>query len=354
MSEQFSKFSENPEELGMIQPGEIDVPKPMELTEEEDRDLLNLLTQAQQAEKTGDLQAASDLYSQYRTEYQRLRHEKVINIVNVNIEKAEQILGKENVFGPTAVEKTFGIRLETAEIPKIPFSNEELERAEKLHQFLILRVNKAPDSSPLTMQKMNELLQGDFKKEGKGKILINTSSYQNEDFYTKTVPKLAWALATKDVIPDSMSKNYLAQTDQIVSYLKEEVFEGKDIPPIYAAAIKKYLENKPEIERLASPLTSGFSHKQAAEILASLDINQLTRQSPVEAMYDVLMVMQNSPDPDKRTRLLKYRDTWTNGLTLDGGLVRFGNFGAWGASVCASPPGFSSHSSIGVSFSRNQ
>ena len=48
MPEQFSKFSENPEELAMIRPGEVEVPKPVELTEEEDRGLLNLLTQAMQ------------------------------------------------------------------------------------------------------------------------------------------------------------------------------------------------------------------------------------------------------------------------------------------------------------------
>ena len=56
--------------------------------------------------------------------------------LEITIEK----LGKENVFEPKEVEKTFGVRL--TEIQGIPFSVEELEPAEKLGQMLVLRVDK--------------------------------------------------------------------------------------------------------------------------------------------------------------------------------------------------------------------
>jgi len=65
---------------------------------------------------------------------------KLEGTIAEQIETAIEKLGKENVFGHKEVEKTFGVRLK--EIPEIPFSVEELERAEKMGQMLVLRVDK--------------------------------------------------------------------------------------------------------------------------------------------------------------------------------------------------------------------
>jgi hypothetical protein len=99
-----------------------------------------------------------------------------------SIEKAKEILGGD-CLGAEAVEKTFGLKLESAKIPAIPFSATELERAKSLGQMLVLRANKGPDGKPLTMQAMNNLLKEKYKKAG-SKLLYDTDWYKGEEFYT--------------------------------------------------------------------------------------------------------------------------------------------------------------------------
>lgn len=80
-------------------------------------------------------------------------------------------LGKENVFGPKEVEKTFGVRL--AEVPGIPFSVEELERAEKFGQMLVLRIDKTEDGKPMSLLAMNDILAKRWEKEKNGLLLTD-------------------------------------------------------------------------------------------------------------------------------------------------------------------------------------
>jgi len=136
------------------------------------------------------------------------------------INNAKEILGKENVFDHEAIKVAFGaenIQINLEQIPNVPFSEEELERAKELGQFLILRVDKTADGQSLTMERMNKLLADEFKETGKGKILFKTDDsgnieanawYKNEDFFLEEIPKLSWALVTKEVIPNSLNNNY--------------------------------------------------------------------------------------------------------------------------------------------------
>ncbi|MBI5077564.1 hypothetical protein HZB94_04255 [Candidatus Falkowbacteria bacterium] len=159
----------------------------------------------------------------------------------ITVEMARELLGRENVLGPEEVERTFGVRLE--EVPEIPFSSKELERARELGQFLVLRVDKAPDGQPLTMKKMNELLEDKFKKGNKGKILCDPSDpswYQAEEFYISDAPELHWALVSRETIPNSTNKNYLQQTQELVRYLTDKVFKDQPIPPEYQEAIDEF------------------------------------------------------------------------------------------------------------------
>ena len=145
----------------------------------------------------------------------------------VSIEQAKEILG-EDVLGPEAVEATFGFRPE--DIPLIPFSIEELERAKELNQFLELRIDRIADGTPLDMNKMHELLQPEFTTNNQGKILNSygqdSSWYKNEDFL-KDVPRASWVLVSKDVIPNSLSKNFIQQSEVIANYLKTDIFKDK-------------------------------------------------------------------------------------------------------------------------------
>jgi hypothetical protein len=75
MPEQFEKLTTK-EELSKIKPTPVERKEPIELTEEENKHLLNLLNQAKEAEKRGDLVTAIQLYEQYKREYQALREKK--------------------------------------------------------------------------------------------------------------------------------------------------------------------------------------------------------------------------------------------------------------------------------------
>ncbi|MDO8482775.1 MAG: AAA family ATPase [bacterium] len=269
----------------------------------------------------------------------------------MSLDRAEEILGSD-FLGVQAVEATFGIKLDAKKIPEIPFSEADLERAKELGQFLVLRVDAAPDRTPLTMEKMNKLLEDKFKKGKKGKILYKVDWYPNEEFYKTDTPKVRWALSSKENIPNSTSKNYLQQTQELVRYVTDEVFKDTaNVPQEYQDAIEEFEryykqkfqgKNDSEIQQL---LGSSDWAKYAQE-LGDLKINQLTRQTPGEALYDILMYFETNG------RLLENHYTWTNRRSSGGRLVDVGHFGAGGADVSRWSPG-SSDGARGVSFSRS-
>ena len=260
----------------------------------------------------------------------------------VSIEQAKEILG-EDVLGPEAVEATFGFSPE--DIPPIPFSVQELERAKELNQFLELRVDKTADGEPLDMVKMHGLLQPEFTAANQGKILNSygqdNSWYRNEDFL-KDVPRASWVLVSKDVIPSSLSKNFLQQTEVIANYLKTDIFKDQEIPEAYKEAIEEFEAKKAGIQAI---LTSDW--QEAAKQLSELKLNQLTRQLPVETMYDFLMYFKNN-----KKRLLESKYTWTYRRVSDGRLVRFGLADAVGANVYRWTPD-DADGYLGVAFSRS-
>ena len=260
----------------------------------------------------------------------------------VSIEQAKEILG-EDVLGPEAVEATFGFSPE--DIPPIPFSIEEIERAKELNQFLELRVDRASDGEPLDMNKMHKLLQPEFIAKNQGKILSSygqaDSWYRNEDFL-KDVPRASWVLVSKDIIPNSLSKNFLQQTEVIANYLKTDIFKDQEMPEVYKEAIDEFEAKKAGIQAI---LTSNW--QEAAKQLSELKINQLTRQLPVETMYDFLMYFKNN-----KKRLLESKYTWTLRRDSDGKLVLFGYSAAGGAGVGRWSPD-TAYDILGVAFSRS-
>jgi len=262
--------------------------------------------------------------------------------------RAKEIMG-EDFFAAEQIEKAFGIKVKPEQIPEIPFKREDLERAKELNQFLILRVDKTNDGKPLTMAKMNKLLKGKVKDgtkalysdDGSGKIK-DDAWYKGEDFILKETPKLSWALTGKEVVSNSSDKNYLDQTTEMVNYLKNDVFKGKEIPTEFQGAIAEFEKAKDEIARLLSD-----DWKKAAEKLEGLAITRLTRQTPAETLYDIFVYFQN-----KGERLLENMYTWTSRRASDGRLVDVGVCDAGGARVCRDAPDHSS-GLLGVSFSRS-
>jgi WD40 repeat protein len=76
MPEQFEKLTPEERELTKIKPTPVERKEPIELTEEENEYFINLLKQAKEAEKRGDLVTAIQLYQQYKQEYLSLREKK--------------------------------------------------------------------------------------------------------------------------------------------------------------------------------------------------------------------------------------------------------------------------------------
>jgi len=273
---------------------------------------------------------------------------KVEGSVQEQIDMAREVMGEE-FFGVEAVEKAFGIRISPEYIPEIPFKKEELERAEELNQFLVLRVDKAPDGKPLSLQKINEILKGKvtdgskllYGGDGTGKIK-DDCWYKNEDFAKTETPKLSWALTSKEIIPNSKNKNYLNQTMGIVSYLKDKVFSRVEMPKVYQEVISEFEKEKDAIGKLMDS-----DWQKASEKLSQLKINQLTRQNPVEAVYDTVIYFQN-----KSERILEENYTWTTRRDSSGKLVNVGNFASGGVSVRSRTPD-RSDGPLGVAFSRS-
>ena len=240
---------------------------------------------------------------------------------SLDIEYARELLGSD-FLGKEAVEKAFDITLDPSIIPEIPFSKEDLEAA-KGKERMILTIGDTPEGICPSMEQMVRLMQVEFTQGGKGKILYDTNDYKNENFFKRDKPQLRWRLVTKDLIPYSTSINYLQQTEAIATYLRNTVYAGRSLPQEFEDAIAEFEAQKATI----APIISS-EWKKAATMLAKLKLNQLTRQSPAEVIYDSIVVLQNN---DERTLEGKY--TWTNRQTSDGRLVVVGCTGAKGAYV---------------------
>jgi hypothetical protein len=259
----------------------------------------------------------------------------------VSPERAVEIMGKD-FLGPEAVKKAFGIELKPEDIPAIPFSEADLEKAKNLGQFLVLRADKAPDGLPLTMLKMHELLQERFTRENKGKVLYDIAGWKkDEDFFKTATPEASWALTAKEFIPDSTGKNYLAQTELITDYLRNRAFD-KSMPREYQEAIDELDSKKDKLRQL---LATNDRNKYEPE-LSKLKINRLCRQSPAEAQYDILMYFLTNDE-----RLLENVYTWTHASDSDRYRVNVGYFYRGGLYVYGDADEIS-NSYLGVVFSR--
>ena len=275
---------------------------------------------------------------------------KMFGPIAEQMKTAERIMGKENFLGLEAIKAAFDFVPNTKDIPPIPFDEQTLKRAKELNQYLVFRVNTTNDKKPLTMQKMNELKKGKTKDGGKflysnddsGKLKDDTW-YKNEDFYTKETPTMGWSLVSKEVIPYSVSKNYLEQTETLIYYIQNKVFKGQKLDKIYSEAIDEFNKKKKDIKKLMDS-----DWQSASKQLEELKITKLSRQNPAEVIYDVLLIKEKNDE-----YILPSIYTWTNRRNSDGKLVDVGDADSDGLGVNRNTPD-DSISNLGVSFSRSR
>lgn len=274
---------------------------------------------------TGDKQALKNIEQQKGFLDRGVK--ELWNGLPVPPERAKEILGKD-FLGPEALEKTWNMKLETKDIPPIPFNTEDLERAKELGQFLIYRI-------PLTMQKMEELIK---------EPMFQSDWFKQDNFYTNETSKSGWALVSKEPIPNSTSQNYIEQTQTICNYFDSEVFGNVDeMPEIYQNAIIEFEARKSDLENLMQS-----DWQECAKQLSELQITKLTRQSPADVIHDLFVYKQNNDE-----RLLENVYTWTSARLSGGDLVDVGHFKPDGAYVNRWEPAYAL-GVLGVSFSRSQ
>lgn len=260
----------------------------------------------------------------------------------VTIERASEIFGSQ-FFGSEAAEEVFGIKVENLPPLTPTFTEERLGQAKNRGELLILNVGEFCEGEPTTMQEMEKRLQPQFDKEKKGKILFDTRGYEGEAFFTQDAPKYRWMLVSKEVLPNSLGKNYLEQTELLASYACDTLFGGGTLPLEYKEAIEEFKDQRVAIAKIMDINDEkSYNWKEAARRLAGLKLNQLLRQTPSEVMYADLLYFQNTGN-----RLLPSLATWTIGCESYGRLVYVDYFGSAGLVVCVRGPGYS-RSDLGV------
>ena len=262
-----------------------------------------------------------------------------------SLAEAKEIMKEKDFIGPDALKTIFGIEIK--DVPPIPFSAVELTEAKERGEFLILRMDTLPGGKPLTMQNLDLYFAGDFK------ALYNpTDDWKvKSEFFTKETPSVSWALVSKEFIPNSINKNYYEQTHSIATHLKNEVYKNGKIPDVYEDAIKGFeayvvatFGGKTPQEIKA--LLSGNDFARYAEQLANLKINQLSRHSGADILFDLATYYKHNKE-----QLLSRSVTWTNSRDSVGSLVHVGRFDADGANVSRNSPD-TSRGGLGVLLSR--
>ncbi len=212
-----------------------------------------------------------------------------------NIKTAKEIMGAENFLGPEEVFETFGVNLKESEIPRIPFSRKELEAASKLGQMLILRIGKTATGARLTMKKINEQIMPRFPDRSCIFAQSLWSWYRNEDFCTKDIPinldsGAQWALVSAEVIPPGYSnKDCVFQVESLVKYLEEGI-----IPSLSRTKKDRYenaIANFKSQKEILFKLRDQQEWREFMKHLLALEINQICRQTPVQALYDIVFAL---------------------------------------------------------------
>lgn len=247
-----------------------------------------------------------------------------------SLKRAERVL-KDDFLGIDAVNTLPGVKLEKAP-PLVwkdgtPISERYIEGiAERKNQLIL--------DAGLSLK----TIQDGTSRFHNGKPMWYNKNgwFKNEPFSTETT-SLRWRETSPDVIPGTLEKNYLEQTDVFAEYLKQ-YFKGM---PEAERAIDEFDKKRADIERLMRT-----DWQAASQALANLTINKLFRTSPRQDVQDI--ALNNA----KGKIILPDTYNWMNARTSRGVFVGVGYSAYGGALVDRHDPRYSS-SIIGARFSRS-
>ncbi|MFA4954938.1 MAG: hypothetical protein WC641_06515 [Patescibacteria group bacterium] len=233
--------------------------------------------------------------------------------VELDLEGANEILGRENVHGIEDVEAVLGEGfVDISKVPPIPYTTDDLKKSKEIkektgvEEMLVLFVADK-DGAPLTGERMNGLIQAEYDKLGLGEFLLNTAWYKNEDFFTKLGLSYEWKLITKQTIPGSKDKRHHYEPGDSFTHQETQEF-----------AIEEYAKN--------------------------LDIprDQLHRPEPFRMLYATalhLIATERLKGNGKGERILENKYHWSDVRSSDGNLVYVGGVIRGGVSVSGTTRG---------------
>jgi MoxR-like ATPase len=264
----------------------------------------------------------------------------------VSFKEAADIMGP-NFFGPDKIKKALTLEF-PGKIPEIPFSKEILEKLKDTHQLILYGGERLLTHDSPPCRDLYNIL--DQKKKDGTKLLYDTDWYNNEQFFTKDSSELRWKIVSKDLIPNSTSKNYLEQTSALFDYVRGLYDSKSKVPTEVSDALMEWnnLKNDTkkfeELKRLTES-NDEVEWKSAADILEKLKLTQMFRESFIEWFYRTALTERATGE-----RLLPNTYSWTKSPASDGYFVNAGDFDDDGGVVDRLGPWYSS-SALGCAFS---
>jgi len=261
----------------------------------------------------------------------------------LTVEAAERIMGEANMWGDEDTRKALGFKPDRVAL--ILYSKEFLAECKKRGDLLQHTVDTMPDGTPLTIEKMAELVGSNVEGRDRsgnpnkfrlyndqfgenGEMLPNAwfSGAQYAAMRAET-PKAGWQVVSRGTINGTKSLSFIPQTERLIAYAKETF--GGTLPPAYAKAEGELLAQKSSIEALIQD----SKWVEASDKLSKLSISQLLREPYANTMFRYLVGTKS-----RNERLLTDEYTWSNTPSGGGGLVDFGSAGAGGAGVHRAGP----------------
>jgi len=271
------------------------------------------------------------------------------------MELAKEMLGKD-FMGPEKVEKTFGIKLAIEDIPDMPYSVSDLEKAKENGEMLVLGIDKDREGKFLTISYMLEMIPevtdpttGEkvkilYRQEKSGSTKLEDGSwYKDESFFTglnkdgtimtEAHPRLRWRLTSKAPLPESITTSYGGKAEKASDYVEQTKILREYLTSTGSLTEDETKECSDKVlEEITKLMESDW--KKAAKRLSELTINKNHRRIPAEILYDILLSIKGNDE-----RILEKVYDWSNTLSSDGGLVYLGSAGRDGVRVGSARPG---------------
>jgi len=271
------------------------------------------------------------------------------------MELAKEILGKD-FMGPEKIEKAFGIKLATEDIPDMPYSIEDLEKAKENGEMLVLGIDKDGEGKFLTISHMLEMMPeltdpttGEkiktlYGQEKSGGVKLDDGCwYKDEPFLTginkdgtilpNSHPRLRWRLTSKAPLSESISTSYGGKAEKSSNYIEQTKILREYLMSVGSLTEDEAKECSDKVLGEITKLKES-DWKEASKRLSELTINKNHRRIPSEILYDILLSIKGNDE-----RILEKVYDWSNALSSDGELVCVGRADRGGVNFGATGPG---------------